>query len=130
MSKRVSLKDMAEKVGVSIALVSYVMNGQEKAKRVGVDLVARIREVATELNYKPNQIAQSLRTGSTKTIGLIVADISNPFFGTMSRVIEDEAIKYGYTVIIGSPDEVLLQFASLLDNLIIQRTEALVFAPT
>ena len=94
MPKRASLKDIAEKVGVSTALGSYVMNGKEKEKRVGCDVVLRIKKVASELNYKPNQIAQSLRTGSTKTIGLIVADISNPFFGNLARVIEDEAIRF------------------------------------
>jgi LacI family transcriptional regulator len=46
-----------------------------------------------------------LRTGSTKTIGLIVADIANPFFSNLARVIEDEAGKLGYSVIIGSSDE-------------------------
>lgn len=129
MSKRVSLKDIAEKVGVSIALVSYVMNGQEKEKRVGADVVERIREVARELNYKPNQIAQSLRTGSTKTIGLIVADISNPYFGNMARVIEDEALKHGYTVIFGSADEDLNKSASLVDTLINRQVDGFIIAP-
>ena len=129
MSKRVSLKDIAEKVGVSIALVSYVMNGQEKEKRVGADVVERIREVARELNYKPNQIAQSLRTGSTKTIGLIVADISNPYFGNMARVIEDEALKHGYTVIFGSADENLKKSASLVDTLINRQVDGFIIAP-
>jgi LacI family transcriptional regulator len=57
------------------------------------------------MNYKPNLIARSLRYGSTQTIGLIVADIANPFFSSMARYIEDEASKSGYTVIIGSSDE-------------------------
>lgn len=129
MSKRVSLKDIAENVGVSIALVSYVMNGQEKQKRVGADVVERIREVARELNYKPNQIAQSLRTGSTKTIGLIVGDISNPFFGNIARVIEDEAIKHGYTVIFGSADEDLHKSASLVETLINRQVDGFIIAP-
>jgi len=129
MSKRVSLKDIAGKVGVSIALVSYVMNGQEKKKRVGADVVERIREVARELNYKPNQIAQSLRTGSTKTIGLIVGDISNPFFGNLARVIEDEAIKHGYTVIFGSADEDLNKSASLVETLINRQVDGFIIAP-
>ena len=105
MPKRTSLKDIAAKVGVSTALVSYVMNGQEKEKRVGSEIVEKIREAAIELNYKPNQIASSLRKGSTNTIGLIVADIANPFFGQLARIIEDEASKYNYIVIFGSSDE-------------------------
>lgn len=129
MLKRISLKDIAEKVGVSIALVSYVMNGQEKEKRVGADVVERIRKVALELNYKPNRIAQSLRTGSTKTIGLIVADISNPFFGNIARVIEDEAIKHGYTVIFGSADENLNKSALLIDTLVTRQVDGFIIAP-
>lgn len=79
MAKRVSIKDIANKVGVSTALVSYVLNGLEKEKRIGPEVVKKIHEAVKELNYQPNQIARSLRKGSTSTIGLIVADISNPF---------------------------------------------------
>ena len=129
MPKRTSLKDIAEKVGVSTALVSYVMNGKEKEKRVGSDVVKRIKTVASELNYKPNQIAQSLRTGSTKTIGLIVADISNPFFGNLARVIEDEAVRHGYTVIFGSVDENINKSASLIDTLINRQVDGFIIAP-
>lgn len=129
MPKRVSLKDIAEKVGVSTALVSYVMNGQEKEKRVGADVVERIRESALELNYKPNRIAQSLRTGATKTIGLIVADIANPFFGNIARVIEDEASKHGYIVIIGSTDEDSNKSALLIELLINRQVDGFIIFP-
>lgn len=129
MSKRISLKDIAEKVGVSTALVSYVLSGREKEKRVGAEVVKKIREVARELNYQPNQIAQSLRTGSTKTIGLIVADIANPFFGNMARVIEDEASSYGYTVIFGSSDEDRDKSASLIDTLINRLVDGFIIVP-
>lgn len=129
MSKRVSLKDIAEKVGVSTALVSYVMNGQEKEKRVGADVVERIREAALELNYKPNRIAQSLRTGATKTIGLIVADIANPFFGNIARVIEDEASKHGYIVIIGSTDEDSNKSALLIELLMNRQVDGFIIFP-
>ncbi len=129
MAKRVSLKDIAEKVGVSTALVSYVMNGQEKEKRVGADAVERIREVANELNYQPNRIAQSLRTGSTKTIGLVVADIANPFFGNLARVIEDEASNHGYTVIFCSSDEDFNKSASLIDTLVNRQVDGFIIAP-
>lgn len=129
MVKRVSLKDIAEKEGVSIALVSYVMNGKEKEKRVGADVVERIKKTARELNYKPNQIAKSLRTGSTKTIGLIVADIANPFFGNLARVIEDEAGKYGYSVIIGSSDEDGHKSAVLMDLLVDRQVDGFIIVP-
>ena len=129
MPKRVSLKDIAEQVGVSTALVSYVMNGKEKEKRVGKEVVKKIRDAALELNYQPNQIARSLRRGSTKTIGLIVADIANPFFGNLARVIEDEAGKLGYTVIFGSSDEDRDKFASVIDILINRQVDGFIIAP-
>jgi len=129
MEKRVSLKDIATKVGVSIALVSYVMNGQEKEKRVGAEVVKKIRQAAEELNYQPNQIARSLRMGSTKTIGLIVADIANPFFGQLARIIEDEASKNGYTVIFGSSDEDILKSASLITTLQNRQVDGFIIVP-
>ena len=130
MGARVRIKDIAEKVGVSTALVSYVMNGKEKEKRVGQDIVKKIREAAGELNYQPNRIAQSLRTGSTKTIGLIVADIAIPFFGQLARVIEDEASKNGFTVIIGSSDEDAIKQGSLIDTFSYRQVDGLIIVPS
>ncbi|MGE5428377.1 MAG: LacI family DNA-binding transcriptional regulator [Methylococcaceae bacterium] len=130
MSKRVSLKDIATKVGVSTALVSYVMNGLEKEKRVGPDIVKKIRVVARELNYKPNQIARSLRKGSTNSIGLIVADIANPFFSQMARIIEDEAARNHYTVIIGSSDENCSKSASLIETFLDRQVDGFILVPS
>lgn len=104
-NKPVSMKDIAQKAGVSTALVSYVLNGKEKESRVGQEIALRIKQIANELNYQPNYLAKSLRSGKTQTIGLIIADISNPFFANIARIVEDEAKRNGYTVIIGSSDE-------------------------
>jgi LacI family transcriptional regulator len=130
MQKRVSLKDIANKVGVSIALVSYVMNGQEKEKRVSAEVVKKIREAAEELNYQPNQIARSLRMKSTKTIGLIVADIANPFFSQLARIIENEASTNGYTVIFGSSDEDPFKLESLINTLLSRQVDGFIIVPT
>ena len=104
MKKNVSLKDIATKVGVSTALVSYVLNNKMEG-RINKEMAARIKAVAEELNYRPNQIARSLKTSKTATIGLLLADISNPFSSQIARIVENEANKYGYTVIMGSSDE-------------------------
>lgn len=130
MNKRVSLKDIAGKVGVSTALVSYVLNGLEKEKRVSPTVVEKIRAAARELNYKPNQIARSLRSGSTNTIGLIVADIANPFFGQLARVIEDEASRFNYVVILGSSDEDCVKSASLIDTLLDRQVDGFILVPS
>jgi LacI family transcriptional regulator len=130
MEKKVSLKDIAKKVGVSIAAVSYVMNGQEKEKRVGAEVVRKIKEAAEELNYQPNQIARSLRTGSSKSIGLIVADIANPFFSHLARTIEDEASKYGINVLFGSSDEDAGKSTSLIKALLNRQVDGFIIVPT
>ncbi len=130
MSKKVSLKDIATKVGVSTATVSYVLNGLEKEKRVGVEVAKKIKDAARELNYMPNQIARSLRKGSTNTIGLIVADIANPFFGQLARIVEDEAIKHNYTVIFGSSDEDCVKSEALIDTFVNRQVDGFIIVPS
>jgi len=130
MAKKVSMKDIADQVGVSTALVSYVLNGLEKEKRVGAELAEKIRQAAKELKYAPNQIARSLRKGTTNTLGLIVADISNPFFGQLARIIEDEAANYGYTVVFGSSDESCDKSSDLIDTLLNRQVDGLIITPT
>jgi len=129
VEKKTSLKDVAKHIGVSAALVSYVLNGKEKEARVGVDMVKKIRAAAAELNYQPNLIAKSLKMGTTKTIGLIVADISNPFFSNIARIIEDEAKKQGYVVIFGSSDENAGKQSDLIDVFSTRLVDAFIIAP-
>lgn len=127
MVKRISLKDIAKQVGVSTALVSSVMNG--KGIRVSDEVAKKIREAAKELNYQPNEIARSLRIGSSKTLGLVVADIANPFFGLMARCVENEAIKYGYTVIIGSSDEEVGKSELIINTFLKRQVDGFIIAP-
>ncbi|MFT4022179.1 MAG: LacI family DNA-binding transcriptional regulator [Flavihumibacter sp.] len=129
MEKKVSIKDIAKKLGVSAALVSYVLNNKEKEARVGLEMAERVRSTARELNYQPNLIARSLRSGRTKTIGLIVADISNPFFSNIARTIEDEASLNNYTVIFGSSDENAEKSQTLINTLIKRQVDGLIIAP-
>lgn len=121
-----SIKDIAQKAGVSTALVSYVLNGKEKESRVGQEIAAKIKEIAKELNYEPNHLAKSLRSGKTQTIGLIIADISNPFFANVARIVEDEAKRNGYTVIIGSSDENPDKSRDLLNVLINRQVDGFI----
>jgi LacI family transcriptional regulator len=128
MKKRISLKDIAQLVGVSTALVSYVLNNQ-KENRIGKEVAQKIRDTAKKLNYRPNQIAKSLKTNKTFTIGLIVADIANAFFSTLARIIEDEAEKNKYTVIFGSSDEKADRSQKLIDVLLDRQVDGLIVAP-
>lgn len=129
VKKRVSIKDIAERVGVSTALVSYVLNGKEREARVGEEIAKKVRKVAAELNYQPNLIARGLKFGRTNTIGLIVADISNPFFATLARSIELEAQKNGYTVLFGSSDEQLDKSQNLINTFLNRQVDGLIITP-
>jgi LacI family transcriptional regulator len=129
MPRKVSLKDVALHVGVSTALVSYVLNNKEKKARVGVETVKKIRLAAEELNYTPNLIAKSLKSGRTNTIGLIVADISNPFFSNIARIIEDDAKKHGYIVIFGSSDESHEKSENLINVFLDRQVDGFIIAP-
>jgi LacI family transcriptional regulator len=128
MKKKVSLKDIAKKVGVSIALVSYVLNNKKEG-RISKEVTQKIKETAKELKYSTNQIARSLKTNKTFTIGLIVADISNPFWSNLARIIEDEAEKHNYTVLFGSSDENTEKSLKLTNILLNHQVDGLILAP-
>lgn len=129
MKKKVALKDIAEHIGVSTALVSYVLNNQEKEKRVGKEVAEKIRKAAKDLNYRPNQIAKSLKTRKTNTIGLVVADINYRFTTGVTRAIEAEAKKNNYTVIFGSSDENHKKFSELVNTFINRQIDGLILVP-
>ena len=128
MTRKTSLKDIAGKVGVSASLVSYVLNNKDKENRVSKETANKIRAAAKELNYFPNLNARSLKTNISHTIGLIVADISNPFFSSLARTIEDEAYARNYTVIFGSSDENNNKFIKVLDFLSTRQVDGFIVA--
>jgi LacI family transcriptional regulator len=128
MARKVSLKDIAKEVGVSTTLVSYVLNNLKEG-RISKEIAQKIREVAQRLNYRPNLMAKSLKTNRTMTLGLIVADISNPFSSTLARIVEDEAGKMNYTVIFGSSDENQQKGARLIDTLLNRQVDGLIISP-
>lgn len=128
MTRKTSLKDIASKVGVSASLVSYVLNNKDKENRVSKETADKIRKAAKELNYFPNLNARSLKTNISHTIGLIVADISNPFFSNLARTIEDEAYAHNYTVIFGSSDENQDKFIKVLDFLSTRQVDGFIVA--
>ncbi|MGM9748377.1 MAG: LacI family DNA-binding transcriptional regulator [Candidatus Cryptobacteroides sp.] len=110
MTKNVTIRDIAAEAGVSIALVSFVMNNRieadgKKKYRVSEETRQRILEVAKRLNYQPNSAARSLRKGRSQVIGAVVSDISNIFYGEIAKILEEIAFSKGYTVLIGSTDE-------------------------
>lgn len=127
--KKILLKDIAHHVGVSTALVSYVLNGQAEEKQVGKENAEKIRQAAIDLGYQPNQIAKSLKTQKTHTIGLIVADINYRFSSGITRAIEAEAKKKNFTVILGSSNENSEKFGELVNVLVNRQVDGLILVP-
>jgi len=126
--KKVSIKDVANLANVSIASVSYVLNKMPN-NRISENTANRIQEAAKKLNYRPNKIAKSLKTNKTKILGFIVADIANPFFGQIAKILEEEALKIGYTIIVGSSGENNEKFDKLINFFIDQQVDGLILAP-
>ncbi|RFZ94893.1 LacI family transcriptional regulator [Mucilaginibacter conchicola] len=104
MSKKVSIVDIANTLNISKTTVSFILNGRAQEKRISEELVARVLKLVKEVGYKPNSLAKSLRTGKSNIIGLMVEDISNPFFANIARLIEDRAYEKGYRIIYCSTD--------------------------
>ncbi len=127
--KKVSLSDIAGQLGVSKTLVSLVLNGKGREHRISEELCKKVEDLAKELNYQPNQIAKGLRTGKTNTIGLIIADIANPFFGKLGREIENEATAGGYRVMFCSSDENAENFKQQLGMLKQGLVDGLIISP-
>ncbi|WP_126973847.1 LacI family DNA-binding transcriptional regulator [Gynurincola endophyticus] len=127
MRKKTSMKDIAAQLGVSTALVSYVLN-DKYPDRINAHTAQKIRDLAAELQYQPNQIAKSLKNAKTFTIGLIIADISNLFYSSIARVIEDEAKLHQYNVIFGSADENLTKFEELLKVFVSRQVDGIILA--
>ncbi|MBC9932536.1 LacI family DNA-binding transcriptional regulator [Chitinophaga qingshengii] len=128
--KGISIKDIAKQAGVSPTTVSFVLNGKAKEKRISEQVSKKIQKIASRLKYKPNQLARGLRTGKTKTIGLIVEDIANNFFASLAKVMEDEADKHGYKVLYGSTEDNTEKAKGLLEVLKYRQVDAYIVTPT
>ncbi|ARS41621.1 LacI family transcriptional regulator [Sphingobacteriaceae bacterium GW460-11-11-14-LB5] len=102
MKKRVSIKDIAKQLNISITTVSFVINGKAREKNISESLTKKVLDLVAELNYQPNTLATSLRTGKTKIIGFLVDDISEPFFSGIARRIDEIASSLGYKILFSS----------------------------
>ncbi|MFN2629442.1 MAG: LacI family DNA-binding transcriptional regulator [Gaiellaceae bacterium] len=91
-----TIRDVAAEVGVSVTTVSHALSGKRPVNGL---LRRRIRETADRLGYRPNRIAVAMSTGKTRTLGMVVPDIANPFFGELLASVERVAGERGYTVI-------------------------------
>jgi len=103
-ARRPTMREVAAVAGVSLSTVSRVVNGGDGVR---ADLVVRVRDAVDLLGYRHNLTASALRRadGSSASIGLIVEDVSNPFFGAVHRGVEDVARARGMLTLVGSSDE-------------------------
>ncbi|CAI6086525.1 HTH-type transcriptional regulator DegA [Paenibacillus sp. JJ-100] len=98
---KATIYDIAREAGVSIATVSQVINGKGK---ISEKRRAEIMEIMERLHYQPSAIAAALTGKQTYTLGLLVPDISNPYFAELARAVEDRSRQLGYSVVICSTD--------------------------
>lgn len=97
----ITLKDVADQAGVSLATASLALNNSSKVK---AETFKRVHQIAQKLNYIPNARAQALVKRATKTIGLIIPEMVNPFFAELTQAIKDTVIKEGYNIILCCTD--------------------------
>lgn len=129
-NKKISLADIAQTMGVSKTLVSMVLNGKGDENGISKKTQMQVMQLAEELNYKPNQFARGLRIGKSNTIGLLVSDISNPFYAKLARAAEDAVSEAGYNLMICSSDESEAKEMKLLEMLLNKQVDGIILSST
>src|ERR1043165_5829394 len=124
---RATIIDVAREAGVSTTTVSHVING---TRSVAEPTRQRVLAAIDRLNYEVNSLAQSLKSDRSQTIGLLVTDISNPFFTSLVRGVEDVANAAGYSVMLCNTDENPDKELTYLRMLRRKRVDAILMAPT
>lgn len=123
----VTIKDIAKKLNISYATVSKALSDaddiSEKTKEI-------VKKTAIELNYKPNYIARGLVKNETKTIGLIVPDITNPFYSEIALAIEETVNKDGYSVFLCNSNWKHHKEIEYMNLLISKKVDGMIIAPT
>ena len=120
-----TILDVARQASVSAMTVSRYFNQPE---RLAPATAERVREAIEQLQYVPNAAARSLISGRTKTIALILTDITNPFYTTIVRGVEDVAQQHDYTLILGNTDEELEKERAYIDVMISRRVDGVIIA--
>lgn len=121
--RRTSLKDLADKLGVSIATVSRALRNSHE---VGEEMTQKVKQLAKELNYRPNPFAQSLRKEAPRVIGVIVPNLVTHYYAAVLDGIEDYASKLGYSVISSNSHEDHEREAQALDNFLNMYVEGII----
>lgn len=127
--KKLRIKDIANDLNISKTAVSFILNGKAEEKRISDELVERVEKYIREVGYRPSPIARGLRTGKSNIIGLMVESISDPFFATIARLIENEAYKEGYRIIYCSTDNDTEKTKELINVLKDRNVDGYIISP-
>jgi DNA-binding LacI/PurR family transcriptional regulator len=122
-----TVADVAKRAGVSVSTAARVLSGTGYAAE---DTRRIVLDAAKDLGYVPNQIARSLRTRQTQTIGLLVGDVENSFYSVIAKHVEAEAKDAGYRVVLCNSDDdpkIEREYLDLLEGM---RIDALIVTPT
>lgn len=125
-SQPVKLKEVAEAAGVSVSTASRAL---ANVGNVSPKTRARVAAAARRLGYHPNQLARGLRQGASRIVGLIVADLLNPFYALIAKGIQDSSRKHGYSVVLLSTDGDHLREAECLQVVRTHRLQGLLIVP-
>ncbi len=120
------IRDVAKLAGVAPITVSRCINNSGYCSE---ETRARIEAAITQLGFVPNRLASGLRSKRTNTLALVVTDITNPFFTTIARGVEDKASEAGYTVIFGNTDESVSKEKMYLQMLSERRVDGILLVP-
>lgn len=130
MKKRLSISDIAKNLGISVTTVSFILNDKAKEKRISDGMTRRVLDYVKKVGYKPNQLAKSLRTGKSKTLGLLVEDISNAFFSSIADQIERLSYDFGYHIIYCSMNNDESRAKELIQLFYDRQIDGFIIAPT
>jgi len=122
----ITLDDVAKVSGFSKSTVSRVLRNDPNVNPITKE---KVEQVAQRLGYIPNIVARSLRSKKTTTIGVVIADICNPFFPSVVRGVEDVAREKGYSIILCNTDEKYEREKEALNTLIQKRVDGLLISP-
>lgn len=124
-----NIRELASKLNISVTTVSRVLNGKARQYRISRKTEKEVRDAAREFGYFPNQFARGLKLDKSDTVGVIVPDISNPFFAEIVMSIEQESKNNGYSVLIGNSGEDTDQEKTLINHFISKKVDGIVIAP-
>ncbi|UDM31688.1 catabolite control protein A [Lentilactobacillus laojiaonis] len=120
----ITIYDVAREANVSMATVSRVVNGNTNVK---ADTRKKVMDVIEKLDYRPNAVARGLASKKTTSVGVIVPDVTNIYFSSLARGIDDVATMYKYNIILANSDANDQKEISVLNNLLAKQVDGIIF---